>query len=87
MVKGSAVPMNLYTVDIGRLHEFQMVDLIANKRVILTTKNLTMLHQSISPDFFKLYAKALNLYLGGRWREAIIVFTRALAIRCVRFNL
>jgi class 3 adenylate cyclase len=83
MVKGSAVPMDLYTFDIGALSERQLAQLTNSKRLRLTNNTLNILQNTISSNFFELYQEGLDLYLSGRWSKAVEYFSAALSIQFV----
>lgn len=70
-----------YTFDIGSLKQRHIIKLIANKRLCFSTATMRLLQLGIPQEFFDIYSSALQLYIAGKWEEALKQFNQALALR------
>ena len=70
-----------YTFDIGTLKQRHVIKLIATKRLCFSTVTMRLLQLGIPQEFFDTYSSALQLYIAGKWGEALQQFSQALALR------
>lgn len=87
-VKGSEVPMEMWTFDITSHPEKFLVpeiDAETGKQVVPNfddVKSLLMpLQQNINPDFKTNYDEGMKHYLGGKWADAKVNFEKANALK------
>ena len=72
-----------YTLDIGDLEDYHVVNLVAHKSIRFTTSTLSILQRKIQQIFFDTHRLGMRLYLGGEWGRALQMFDKVLKIRCV----